>query len=300
MKNRSMAIGLAFLAAAVAPATQSLAQDRGDPLYQSGARNLGPPAREDLEGLDALARAKASGEITACADPYNFPYSMSNTEPPGFDVEIFRAIAKRAGLNAKMYWADTGTRGGLGRALRTSISQKKCSLFLGLSTGGDEDDIKEQHLVFSKPYLGVGYVLVVTGKAKDVTGLEQLKTRKMKIGVSMSTPMDDYLFSNGYDRELYFQNKRVLEGMTKGEVDASMVWMTATAEAQRDYPSLDLHLAPNFAPLPGLRWNLVMAIPAKETEFRKFIDDSIEDLLKSGEIKRIVESYKVPFYSPFM
>jgi ABC-type amino acid transport substrate-binding protein len=300
VKNRSMAIGLALLATIVVPGTPSFAQDRGDPLYQSGARNIGPPAREDLEGLDALARAKASGEITACADPYNFPYSMSNTEPPGFDVEIFRAIAKHAGLSAKMYWADTGTRGGLGRALRNSISQKKCSLFLGLSTGGDEDEIKENRLVFSKPYMGVGYALFVTGKAKDVTGLDQLRERKMKIGVSMSTPMDDYLFSNGYDRELYFQNKRVLEGMSKGEVDASMVWVTAAAEAQRDFPALDLHLAPNFVPLTGLRWNLVIAVPAKETEFKKFIDDSIDELLKSGEIKRIVESYKVPFYPPFM
>ena len=300
MKKRTLGFAVALLATVALPAYHAQAQDRGDPLYQSGARNIGPPEREDLEGLDALARAKAMGEITACADPYNFPYSMSNTEPPGFDVEIFRAIAKRAGLNAKMYWADTGTRGGLGRAMRNSIAQRKCSFFLGLSVGGDEDEMKDFKLAYTHPYLGIGYVLALQGKAADATSLEQLKERKVKIGVSMSTPMDDFLFSNGYDRELYFQNKRILEGMSKGEVDASMVWMTAMAEAKRDFPSLQLKLAPNFVPLPGLRWNLAIAVPAKETELKKFLDDSIDDLLKSGEIKRIVESYNVPFYSPFM
>ena len=70
---------------------------------------------------DTLARAKAKGVLTACADPYSWPYSQQNGTPPGFDIEIFQQIVKLGGMRSEVYWADTGTRGGLGRAFRNSI-----------------------------------------------------------------------------------------------------------------------------------------------------------------------------------
>ena len=72
---------------------------------------VGAPAH--AETPDALSRAKERGVLTACLDQYNYPFSSSNSEPPGFDVEIVRAVAQRAGLRALYFWADTGTRGGL-------------------------------------------------------------------------------------------------------------------------------------------------------------------------------------------
>jgi ABC-type amino acid transport substrate-binding protein len=277
----------------------SLAQNRNDPLYRSGARELAAPEHAELEGLDSLARAKALGKLVACADPYNYPYSDQNAEPPGFDIEIFRAIAKRAGLHAEIFWVDTGTRGGLGRAFRNSIAKKACDFFLGLSTGGDDEEVSENRLAFTTPYLGMGYVLVVQGKADAITSLEELHKTKIKIGVSMSTPMDDYLFTHGYDRELYFQNRRVFEGMAKGEIDAAMVWSTALGQARREFPNLKAHMVPGYVPEPGLRWNAAMAVPTKETAMKQFLDESIGQLLNDGEMKRIVESYGVPFYPPF-
>ena len=295
---------LASLASTVAIVCAGLpyanAQDINDPLYRGGARELAAPVREDLEGLNSLARAKQMGKIIACADPYNFPSADQSSEPPGFDVEIFRSLAKRAGLRAEMFWVDTGTRGGLGRAFRNSIEKKKCDFFIGLSIGGDDSELKENKLTWTRPYLGMGYILVTNGKEGVPMTLPELKKAKTRIGVSMSTPMDDYLFTNGFERELYLQNRRVMEGLAKGEVDASMVWSSGIAQAKRELPDLKVTIAPGFVPQSGLRWNSAMAVPAKETEMKQFLDDSIDQMLKDGEIKRIVESYGVPFYSPFL
>ena len=63
-----------------------------------------------------------------------------------------------------LYWADTGTRGGLGRAFRNSIFAKRCDVFLGLSDNGEDDQLPDR-LTFTKPYISLGYVLVVQGKA---------------------------------------------------------------------------------------------------------------------------------------
>src|SRR5438105_14918608 len=102
-------------------------------------------ATAHAETPDGLSRAKERGVLTACLDPYNYPFSSSNSEPPGFDVEIVRAVAQRAGLRALYFCADTGTRGGLGRALRPSIRKGTCDFFMGIGEGPDPaDEMKDK------------------------------------------------------------------------------------------------------------------------------------------------------------
>jgi polar amino acid transport system substrate-binding protein len=294
-------ISLALLLVCGAVPLITVAQDRNDPLFQSGARELGASGEEqelEKQGLDALARAKQTGKLTACADPFSYPYATSDGEPPGFDVEIFRAIAAKAGLKPHIFWADTGTRGGLGRALRNSIDKGNCDFFMGLAYG-DDDELKDHKLALTKPYMGMGYVLVVQGKAASIKTLEETKKSKVKVGVSMSTPLDDYLFSNGYDRSVYLQNRRIMEAMNKGEIDAGMVWSTAMGEAKKDFPDAKFKLADGFVPKEGLRFNAAWAVKAKDASMKQFLEESFDALLKSGEIKKIVESYGIPFYQPF-
>jgi ABC-type amino acid transport substrate-binding protein len=247
---------------------------------------------------DALTKAKGKGVLTACLDPYNYPFSSNSLDSPGFDVEVARYIAKRAGLRASYFWADTGTRGGLGRALRQSIQARKCDFFMGIAIGPDSgEEMKEKHLTLTRPYLGLGYVLLVQGKADGATGLKDLKG--VKIGVPMSTPVDAYLFDNGYDRALYLRSREIMKAMAQGEIDAAMVWSPGLAIARNEHPDGKFHMIPGYVPEPGLRWNVAIAVPETETALKQFLDESIADLLQSGEMKKIVEHYQFPFYPPF-
>lgn len=262
------------------------------------AEEASATAQDPSEIQDTLARAKARGVLTACADPYDWPYSQQSATPPGFDVEIFQQIAKLGGMRAEMYWADTGTRGGLARAFRNSIFAKRCDIFLGLSDNGD-DEILQNKLMFTKPYISLGYVLVVQGKAEGLSSLEQLKENNVKVGVPMSTPIDDYLFTNKIPRELYLNNRRIMEGMAKGEVDASIVWATAIAVAQKEFPDAKFHMVKDYVPQPEHRFNSRFAVRKEDQNLRDFIDQSIDTLLSNGKVKQIVESYGVPYYAPF-
>ena len=246
---------------------------------------------------DTLARAKAKGVLTACADPYDWPYSDKSAVPPGFDIEIFQQIAKLGGMRAEMYWADTGTRGGLGRAFRNSIFAKRCDIFLGLSDSGDEDALPGK-LLFTDPYISLGYVLVVQGKAEGMKSLEELKEHNIPVGVSMSTPIDDYMFTNNIPRALYLGNRRIMEGMVKGEIDASMVWATAIAVAKQEFPNAKFHMVDGYVPLPKHRFNSKFAVRKEDKSLLAFVNESISTLLNSGKVKQIIESYGVPFYQP--
>ncbi|MGE0434843.1 MAG: hypothetical protein AB7S36_21485, partial [Planctomycetota bacterium] len=85
------------------------------------------------EITDTLERAKAKGMLKACADPYDYPYSLQNSDPPGFDIELIREVAKRGGMRLDIFWINTATRGGTSRAFRNSILTGKCDVLLGLS-----------------------------------------------------------------------------------------------------------------------------------------------------------------------
>jgi polar amino acid transport system substrate-binding protein len=247
---------------------------------------------------DALGRARANGALAVCADPYDFPASMKDADPPGYDIEILRTIAKRAGLRLEYVFADTGTRGGLGRALNTSIAQKKCSLFTGLAIGTDSvEEMREKHLVFTRPYMSLGFVLVVQGTAEGKAKIADFKG--IKVGVAMTSPADAYLFDNHFERSLYFRDRMILKALNTGEINAALLWSPDLAYVSKDFPDgVKFHSVAGYEPEPALRWNAAIAVPEREAALRQFLDAEIGELLKSGEIKRIVESYGVPFFPP--
>ena len=53
-----------------------------------------------------------------------------------------------------------------------------------------------------------------------------------------------------------------------------------------------------YVPPPEMRWNSAWVVKEKETEFKRFIDEAFAEMLKSGEMKRIVERYGMPFFPP--
>lgn len=250
------------------------------------------------EITDTLERAKAKGMLKACADPYDYPYSLQNSDPPGFDIELIREVAKRGGMRLDIFWINTATRGGTSRAFRNSILTGKCDVFLGLSDNGDDDMLMHQ-LVFTKPYFGMGYVLVTQGKAAGMKTMEEIRDAKMKIGVGMSTPMDDYLFTNNIPRELYLDNRRIMDGLTKGEVDAALVWSTSLGVAAQEFPKAQFRMVDGYVPREGLRFNGNWAVRKQDKSLVQFINEGIDALLESGRVKEIVEKYGVPFYPPF-
>jgi len=251
------------------------------------------------EAGPAMDRVESRGVLTVCADPYIYPASEANAQPPGFDIEIVQAVAEKNGWRTNHVWPDTGTRGGLGRAMRQSIQQGACEVFVGIGVSPDsEDEMEEKNLVFARPYMAVGYVLVVQGEASDAGSIDALKERGIEIGVPMSTPIDAYLFDNDYERELYFGSDELVAGLVEGEIDAAMVWSTNLAEARRDNPDHAFTVAPGYEPPSDMKWDYAMVVPDGEPELLEKINTALTELVRDGTVKGIVESYDVPYMLP--
>lgn len=246
---------------------------------------------------NAVERFAERGVLSVCHDPYIYPYSAQGMQPPGFDVDIARRIAEMNGLRLEQVWVDTGTRGGLGRALRNSIGRGACAVFTGIAIDDEQiDELAEKDLVASAPYMGAGYLLVAQGEAAAARSLEDLKGTR--IGVAMATAVDGFLFNNGYERGLYLGNRRVARGMVEGEIDAALIFATSLSAARREYPDHEFTVIEGFETPAALRWNIAFAIRGDAPDIIATVNASLAELIESGEMAAIVGAYGIPWMAP--
>jgi ABC-type amino acid transport substrate-binding protein len=276
-----------------------------DRLYQSGYRDYPPTAIPDeLKDVDAMTRVEKMGRIMACADGWFFPFSRTTrkNEAAGIDIEILQAIAKKHGWEVDISWVNMATRfgpGAPGGAYGRSIDRGICDIVLGLAETGDDHHMGPHKLVFTRPYLSTGFVLVTQGPAKGVKTLDEAKAQGVTVGVPAYSPMHEYAQAHGVPFTTFFQNYQVINALVRGEINAAMLWSGAISQARLEHPEAEFEMAKGYVPVPEMRWNSVWVVKEKEVELRQFIDQAFADMLKSGEIKRIVQRYGVPFYPPF-
>ncbi|MCW5624586.1 MAG: transporter substrate-binding domain-containing protein [Burkholderiales bacterium] len=274
-----------------------------DKIYQGGFRYGGPPTAipQEYRFLSAVGRVKAMKRIIACTDAWYYPFSHTapKNEPPGIDIEILSRIASRNGWDYSIMWANTGVyRGGFKKAFRETINRGFCDVFLGMMITGDDEHMEQNQMVFTDPYLGVGFVLVGNKKMPAVRTLAELKGKGIKVGVPAYSPMQENAEKLGVPYVTYFQNNRVIDGLLRKEVDAIMVWGPSIPVANRE-KNVELSMSPGFRPEPGQRFNAAWGVKAKETDFKEFFDKAFAEMLANGEIQEIVERYGVPFFAPF-
>jgi len=253
--------------------------------------------------VDAMTRVQKMGRILVCADGWFWPFSRTarKNEPGGIEIEIMQAIAKKHGWEVDVSWVNMATRfgpGSPGGAYSRSIDKGICDVVFGLTVTGDDHHMPMHELAFTRPFMSTGFVLVTQGAAKAAKTLDDVKNMHIKLGVPAYSPMSEYAESHGFEYTTFFQNYQVINALTKHEIDAAMLWSGAISQARLEHPEAEFEMAKGYVPVPEVRWNSAWVVKAKEKELLQFIDEAFVQMLKSGEIKRIVERYGMPFYPP--
>lgn len=275
-----------------------------DRVYQSGYKDYPPTAIPlELKNVPAMERVQKMGRILACADAWFWPFSRTarKNEPPGLEIELLRAIAAKHNWEVDMAWVNMSTRwgpGGPGGAYGRSINKGICDLVMGVAISGDDHHMDPNELVFTKPFMSTGFVLVTQGPAKAAKSLADIKRLDLKVGVPAMSPMSEYAEEHGIPHTTFFQNHHVISALLRGEVNAAMIWSGSISQARLENPQAEFALAEGYVPEPEMRWDSAWVIKEKEVEFKKFIDDEFAKMLKTGEIRRLVERYGMPFYPP--
>ena len=244
-----------------------------------------------------LERARERGTIVACADPYNMPFSSPDPTMPGFDVDIAREIATGMGLDIAYHWADTGTRGGLSRAVRLSINDGKCAFFMGVPDEPDMlEEYEEKRLDITRSYVNMGYVLVGRTGGRSAKSLAEVKDAK--IGVIMFTVADMDLSREGFLTDPYRVSEENLAALQNGDVEFSLLLSSKVGWWLHQNPESGLEIVDGFTPDPRMDYGLVIAVRRTEQDLKAAINEQLEKMAASGRIAEIVAKYGVPFLPP--
>jgi ABC-type amino acid transport substrate-binding protein len=275
-----------------------------DPLYRAGVKDMPPTAIPDeLKEVDAMTRINGMRRILACADGWFWPFSRTarKNQPAGIEIEILQTIAKKHGWEVDISWVNMSTRfgpGAPGGAYSRSILKGVCDLVLGLTVTDDDHHMAPNQLVFTSAFMSTGFILVTQGPAAGAKSIEEVQARGEKLGVPAYSPIHDYAKANGIPNEGFFQNYQVIDALSKGQVNAAMIWSGSISQAKLEHPEAEFEMPKGYVPIPEMRWNSAWVIKAKEVELKQFIDQAFAEMLKSGEIRRICERYGMPFYPP--
>ena len=87
-----------------------------------------------------------------CANPDALPYASEKADPPGFQIELGRAIAAGLGVRLETLWI----------LPRYRASLVNCDILLDSI---NDPEIYEGRLLLSRPYQRTGVALGVVGKA---------------------------------------------------------------------------------------------------------------------------------------
>ena len=248
---------------------------------------------------EVLDNMRKTNKMILCAGPYAWPYTSTANYPRGFDIDIMSQIAAKESLNLDIYWAEQKMRGGLGKALRHSIMKGRCDIYMGIANSdSSKEEIEEKNLVFTVPYLGVGYVPIANPEVEDFKDLEEIKG-KYKPGVAMATAIDGYLFYNGFERDLWARNPTEIDGVAKQEISMALVMSTQLAKARLKYKDAPFRVIRSFTPPLELSWNVAGVIRGGDSELLDLLNSHLTEMMNDGTIAEMVEKYNVPYFKPF-
>ena len=91
--------------------------------------------------------------------------------------------------------------------------------------------------------------------------------------------------------------EELLDGFQAAELDAAFLDADFAAWYLHEHPELELRLVTEY--VPRERWNMALAVRAKDAQLLVEINRALAQLAESGELRKIYAEYGVPFRPPF-
>ena len=246
-------------------------------------------------GPFALLRAGSAAPLRVCADPNNLPFSNEREE--GLENRLADLVARELETTLNYVW--WAQRRGF---VRNTLAAGQCDLIMGVPS-----DLPS--VLATRPYYRSSYVFVTRRDRKlGIKSFDDPRLRQLRIGVQVvgdgaNTPPMEALARRGLARNLvgflvfgdYSQPNppaRIVEAVSRGEVDIALVWGPLAGFFAARYPA-DLELAP-VPPDGALRFefSISMGVRKEDQAFRATLDRILER--RRVEVERILDDYGVP------
>ncbi len=241
-----------------------------------------------LAGPAATARPLATirdrGVLSLCAHANALPFASKTQEPPGFQIELARALARELGVTLQIEWVTSG------------IQFRIADCDIVLDTIAMPEAQAERRLELSKPYQRSGVGLAVRPDAVSIAKFEDMTGRRVAVQPRSLAGMllgqrGVRLVSFGYEEEM-------IEAVLKGEVDAAAISPATAGYFNFRHPNSPIRFVHAYDAEPELRWNLAVGLRRADPPFREAIDRAIDRLVTDGTVREIYGHYGVEYRPP--
>jgi polar amino acid transport system substrate-binding protein len=242
---------------------------------------IGLAAQAQARSLDTI---RSSGELGLCAHPNSLPFASKAGDPPGFQVELGRALARELGVSLRLDW------------IITQYQMRSAGCDIVLDVIADPEAQGETNLKISKPYYRTGVALAVSSTSK-LTSFRSLDEHT-KVGVQVGSVAAMVIGQRHVPTSTFGFEVDSLEALANNEIDAAAVTPTAASYYNLSHPDKVVRILDPDEGEPNLSWNVAVGMVRPDDGLRDAINGALERLRADGTIDRIYRGYGVTLRSP--
>jgi ABC-type amino acid transport substrate-binding protein len=231
-----------------------------------------------------LADIQAAGEISLCANPNALPFASEKGDPPGFQIEIARAIATQLGVKLRTAWI----------VPRRRATDLDCDLLMDtvLAPGMQPPSIKT-----STPYQRSGVALAFAPGREAVKTYAELK-RGTRVGILHNSVASMIISRTPATMVPFGFEDDMLDAVAKGEVDAGAVSISSAGYFNQRNPDRRITVVHAEDAEPDLRWTVGVGMRRADEPLVQRINQAITTLLADGTIASIYARYGIDHRKP--
>jgi len=232
----------------------------------------------------SLDMIRAAGALHLCAHPNSLPYASKAGNPPGFQLELGRALAQELGVMLVTEWI----------VVPSQAFRADCDIIL--DTIADPEAQADTGLQVSKPYYRSGVGLAVP-RSSPITTFAELNDHT-KVGVQVGSVAAMLLNQQHVPTSTFGFEDDMLEALAAGEIDAAAVTPLSTGWYNMNHPSHGFAVVSPDETARDLVWNEAVGIRQPDDKLRDAIDAALDRLRAEGTVTTIYSKYGISLLPP--
>src|SRR6266704_5986955 len=170
----------------------------------------------------SLDSIRSAGTLGLCAHPNSLPFASKAGDPPGFQIELGRALAAQLGVALKPDW------------IITIYQMRSADCDIVMDTIADREAQSETNLRLSKPYYHTGVALAVPADS-TLTAFSSLNDRT-KVGGQVGSMAAMVLSRRHVPTSTFGFEVDSLKAVANHEIDAATVTPSAAGYFNMIHP----------------------------------------------------------------
>jgi len=221
------------------------------------------------------------GVLSLCAHANSLPFASKTQDPPGFQIELGRALAAALGVSLNVEWVTS----------RIQFRIADCDIVLDTIVIPEAE--ADRGLQLSKPYQRSGVGLAVRSATRNINGFNDVGGRRVATqGRSVAAML---LERRGARLVFFGYEDEMVEAVARGEVDVAAVSPATAGYFMLRHPDAAVRFVHAYDTEPELRWNLAVGLRRSDARLREAIDAALDRLAADGTMAKIYSRYGIEY-----